>query len=149
MRVGQVRELPGVQVGQGRVEAGQQVASGVGEAGGDDAAVGAVAVTGDESGLLEAVEEAGDVGVVVEEAVADLAAGQAAVCGAAQDAQDVELRGAEAVVAEQVGALALLVQREALQGEIGAVLQAAGRAGVGCRAWVQGSGPVVSGQRWP
>jgi len=61
------------------------------DAGLDDASVVGLALAGDDAALFHAVEQAGHIRVVRNHAVADAAAGQTAMPGAAKNAQDVVL----------------------------------------------------------
>lgn len=62
----------------------------------DDAAVPIVTAAGDEPGLFQAVEEAGEIGLAGDHASGDFPAGQGIGAGAAEDPKDVVLSGAEA-----------------------------------------------------
>src|SRR5229473_5698955 len=55
----------------------------------------------DQSSGFQAIEQASGVGIPRDEPATDLAAGQALLSGASQDAQDVVLRGGEVVGLEQ------------------------------------------------
>jgi hypothetical protein len=98
---GHVGELAAVHVDNRLIEFLENAGSFGGESCGNDAAVLGVAVAGDEVAGLEAVEEAGDVGVAGDEMFADAFAGHAAVAGAAEDAKDVVLGGGEVVGFEE------------------------------------------------
>src|SRR4029078_2497947 len=86
-----------------------------------------VAQPGDHPALLQAIQEPGDVRSRAHQPLADLAAGQTLLAGAAQDAQRVVLRRREIVAPE--GSAQRLEQeaRRALQSEERLLLQAGER----------------------
>lgn len=90
-----------------RVHGGKQFEAGVGDLRPDDAAVVAVATLLDELERLEPAEQAGDVGLGGDHAVADGGAGEPLGMCAAEDAEDVVLGRGDAPVtkSEMKGAL--------------------------------------------
>lgn len=79
----------------GTVELGEEFQPWFGDAADDDAAVLFGTLARDEAAGVEAVEEAGDVGIAGDHALADFGAGEAVGAGATEDAEDVVLGGGE------------------------------------------------------
>ena len=73
------------------VAVGEQLQARRGDADGDHPAIGAFAGAGDEAAPFQAIDQAGHVRVMGDQAVADLAARQPGFAAAAEDAQDVVL----------------------------------------------------------
>jgi hypothetical protein len=86
-------ELPVMQVMYGLIEGLEQIQTLFGDARFDYAAVVGLAFASDEVALLHAIEQAGNVGIVRDHAVADAAAGQAIRLRAAKNAENIVLRG--------------------------------------------------------
>ena len=78
------------------VHLSEEVEAGLGDVGDDDAAIAGVAALADELEALESIEQAGDVGLGGDHAVADGGAGQAVGLSSSEDAQDVVLRSGDA-----------------------------------------------------
>ena len=94
----------------------------------DNAAVLCLPLPRDEAALFHAVEEAGQVGVARDHAIADALAGKAVGSSAAQDAQDVVLSAGQAVLLDQVVGLLAEAIGDAQQGDKEPGLEAAGGA---------------------
>ena len=98
--IAEMGQLPAMGGGEGVLQALDEFQSGGRDGGTDDAAIGFGAAPADEAAFFEAVEQAGDIGIAGEHAVGDFSAGQAlkgaAGLDAAEDSQDVVLRGREA-----------------------------------------------------
>jgi len=95
-------ELTVVEVAHRLMEMGKQGDPGRCNADQDFAPVGIFAAAADEGAFLEAVEEAGNVGVAGDHAAGDFAA-EEALGGAAQDAEDVVLIRGEVLFFEELG----------------------------------------------
>ena len=98
---GKVAQLAAMQFMHGLIQLLQKPQPFGGDASLDHAAVLRLPRAGDQSPRFHAVEQASDVRIARDEPAANLAAGQAFFSGASQDAQDVVLRGGEAVGLDQ------------------------------------------------
>lgn len=96
-------ELAAVELFEGFIDGGEALEAGGGDPGADDAAVVGLAVALEPALALDAVEQAGDVGLAGDHAFADFAAGEAGGAGAAQDAQDIILGGGDVEGPEEIG----------------------------------------------
>src|ERR1700732_331829 len=94
-------ELPLVELANGLIQALQNSQTFGSDAGPHHAAVVGLTLTRDHTAFLHAVEQAGDVRIVRDHAIADIPARESGGLGAAQDAQDVVLRAGEAVGFEE------------------------------------------------
>lgn len=123
----EVSELPPMQLGQGGVEVGEKRQTFGRDARPHDAAVLAHADAGHEPLRGHPVKQPGQVGSVGEQPPADLAAREtrtlAILPHAAQDAQDVELRRAQAARPEKLRDLVAEGEGEALKAQIDLVLE--------------------------
>src|SRR5690606_22339756 len=98
---GHVAQLPAVHRRHGVIERRDERPPGFGDGGHDHSAIVSVAETSNEPPLLHSVQEAGYVGVPLDHAPGDVAAGRALAARTTQDAEHVELGEREIVGPEE------------------------------------------------
>jgi len=100
-----VAELAAMGLVNRLIKLGEEGQASFGDGGADDAAIGGLAMAGDQAAFFQAIQEAGHIGVAGNHAAGDFLASEAAGSDAAENAEDIILCCGEAEGFEDGGGL--------------------------------------------